>query len=247
MLDEIEEDYYEEEDRCRGCRGRAEAESETVPCQFCRVEFATGRLRYRCTRCKNEWLIGTRGPLSSHRNAVCSHCRLNGIGSCAICEKAVTGSEARNTDGAVVCNKCLAAPESIWCPACSLSFPYHGYLKGVFHDDRPGLHAAALVTHYRHTHVRSHDRAWQSPRYAAKIPNYDYDENKAKTNNQAKRELIRAVATHVRNGSYPESAPIGARELVCAFGRLQELDEETIALIHATLEKFDQPGNSPGS
>jgi hypothetical protein len=241
----IEDYWYEEEpNQCRNCWNVCEERSEIVSCQFCHEEFATGRSLYRCIRCRNEWRLGPRKRFSSEKDAVCCKCQQSVVGNCAICGKAALGSQSRNFDGAVVCNDCLETPESIWCPECRVTFPYHGYLKGVFRDDRPGLHAAALVTHYRHDHVRSHDRAWQNPRYAAKIPNYDYDERKAQTNNNAKRQIIRAIAKHVSNGTYPETAPIGARELVRAFGRLQEADEKTEELIVETLNKLGQNSSS---
>lgn len=239
------DDYYDENDpsQCRLCLAFAEETSETIPCQFCNQEFATGGAYYHCT-CTNEWRIRSQDPLSSDRNPVCPGCRHLEIGSCANCGNAVTGIQARGFGDVVVCNECLQSPEAIWCPACEATIQYRGYLKGAFYDDRASLHAAALVTHYRHEHVRSHDRAWQNPGYAATIPNYNYRARKDETNNRAKRQLIRAIAKHIKEGSYPETAPIQALELVRAFGQLLDNDEETEQLINATLNKFDGASSS---
>jgi hypothetical protein len=141
------------------------------------------------------------------------------VGECDICRTATNGSDARRIDEMIVCNACFSKSEQIWCPACCRSFEQGGYLRCVFFDDRPGFHAAALVTHYRHEHVRSYDLAWQSRRYASKIPHYDYDSVKEQVNNRAKRQLIRAIARLLKKNEYPQSAPIGAMELIRAFDR----------------------------
>jgi hypothetical protein len=241
----MEEEYFgEEPNECCNCRKICEETPETVACQFCQQPFPTGRSLYRCKDCDHEWIVGSRKHLAGEKNAVCAACQTEIVGDCAVCGKSSSGSQSRDIDGAVVCNDCLKRPETIWCPACGRTFPYWGYLKGVFREDRPGLHAAALVTHYRHNHVKSHDRAWQDHRYRATIPGYDYDERKTETNNQAKRQLIKAITGRVDDGSYPEAARIGARELVGAFGRLQGVDEATEVLITATLKSLARPSRN---
>ncbi len=100
------------------------------------------------------------------------------------------------------------------------------------------FHAAALVTHYRHNHAQSYDRAWSNPRYAERIPGYDYHEHKREVNERAKRQLIRAITKHIKAGSYPDTAPIPAIDLIQAFGRLQYTDKKTEELIHGTLANF---------
>lgn len=231
-------DYGDEEDpgQCRNCRQYVEGKPETVSCQFCDAVIKTGSEFYRCEHCNNDWKIGPRQV--SKDKAVCATCRQIVVGNCAVCQQPTSGSEARSFDCDIVCCGCLNTPETIWCPVCQRTFSYRGYLKGVFRHDRPGLHAASLVTHYRHEHRKSYDRACGNPRYAATIPNYDYNDHKAEINNQAKRQIIRAIAKHVRNGSYPPSAPIEALELVRAFGCLQQNDDKTEKLIAQTLEKL---------
>lgn len=124
--------------------------------------------------------------------------------------------------------------EQVWCPGCKKVFSHDGYLRILFRDDRPAMHAAMLVTHYRHEHVTSHDRAWSNRRYARAIPGYDYDIYKMQVNNRAKRQLIRAIHKHVVAGTYPDAAAPW-QELVRAFGDLRDTDSMTEALIDKVL------------
>ncbi|MCA9238366.1 MAG: hypothetical protein KDA44_22995 [Planctomycetales bacterium] len=100
------------------------------------------------------------------------------------------------------------------------------------------MQAAALVTHYRHEHRLSYDRACSNPSYAAKIPNYDYETAKQTTNNQAKRQLLRAIRKLVATGTYPPNAPASAMDLVAGFGRLDWNEPKTDELIAATLAQL---------
>jgi hypothetical protein len=155
-----------------------------------------------------------------------------------MCGREATVSDARKLAKRVVCNECWQTPEVIWCPQCDKTFSYTGYLRGAFVGDRAGLHAAVLVTHYRHDHVRSHDRACRNPYYRNSIPNYDYDEYKLNVNNRAKRQLIRAIAKRDKQGNYPETAPIKPYEFIKAFGRLKETDKRTEELITSVMAKL---------
>ena len=169
------------------------------------------------------------------------NCAKREAGSCVMCENIVSIAEAQLIDSLIVCNACFGAKELIWCPKCGKSHPYSGYLRVAFRNDLPCLHAAALVTHYRHKHVQSHDRAWQNPYYANKIPGYDYEEYKATVNNRAKRQLIRAIAKRLQEANYPADAPIDALQLICAFKMLRENDEKTESLIDSVVAKFGEP------
>ena len=100
---------------------------------------------------------------------------------------------------------------------------------------RAAFRAAALVTHYRHEHRPSYDRSWSNRSYAAKIPNYNYDDTKYTVNNQAKRQLIRATNKLAEAGKFPEEAGIAAVDLVKGFQELQDNDENTNQLIAQVL------------
>lgn len=229
---------FEAENECRRCGIQVEGELETVCCQFCRVEFPSGRTEYSCDECGKDWTSGNRDHVLWDDAAVCAACATHKVGKCIICNTAVTPATVYKVENKLICNQCHDKKEAVWCPKCGNTFEYGGYLRIAFRDDRAGLHAAILVTHYRHDHVRSHDRAWQNPRYANKIPDYDYDDYKTQVNNRAKRQLIRSIAKHCKEHTYPTDSPIGAAELVRAFGRLKGNDEKTNELIEAVSVKL---------
>lgn len=224
---------------CHRCGMQVEGEPETVCCQFCRVEFPSGRTKYSCDECGKDWAGGNRDYVSWDGTAVCDTCAAQKqIGQCILCKTAVTPATVRKLENKIICKQCHNNKETVWCPKCGSTFEHGGYLRIAFRGDRAGLHAACLVTHYRHDHVHSHDRAWQNSRYANKIPDYDYDDYKAQVNNRAKRQLIRSIAKYCKEGTYPADSPIGAAELVRAFGRLKENDEKTNELIEAVSIKL---------
>jgi hypothetical protein len=238
--EELGYDYEADFDDCRRCRRKATGQAEIMPCQFCGKSFETGKWFYRCLSCNKEWQIGRRKNSFWGEKPVCSDCLQTTAGNCEICGNPTTVANSQKTYDLTFCTACLNVPVAIWCPTCSRNFPYKGYLKGAFHRDIAGLHAAALVTHYRHHHVRSHDAACQSQRYASKIPGYHYDEYKAKVNNQAMRQLIRAIKKHVKYGTYPVTAPVVAHELVEAFGILHQCDGPTQDLIEKVLAELGE-------
>ena len=221
---------------CRSCGMRAQKEAVKVSCQFCNIKFSSGKSQYSCDFCERDWLGGKSNSLTWKGNAVCEKCGTEEAGSCVICDKIVCLSNAHNFESETVCSDCFnKKQEIVWCPKCERSFPNKGFLNFIFRNDSAVLHAAALVTHYRHTHVKSYDRACRNPSYAAKIPHYNYVDYKAKVNNCAKRQIIRAIVKHVEKNSYPETAPISARGLILGFGVLKENDEATKRLIEKHL------------
>lgn len=232
-------DDYDDEDsenRCRRCRKIAEPHEEVLGCQFCGEPIPSGLVRYQCADCHHEWAV--RQGTSPGKQITCEECRGKVVGNCVACNEEVKGSGSRMVEENVVCNECYSQTEQIWCPVCENYFPYSGYLRFAFFGDRPGCHAAALVTHYRHEHRKSHDCAWQNPHYAAKIPGYDYEQHKWETNNQAKRQLIRSISRHLKKQTYPNTVPVPARDLIQAFERLEENDSKTDKLIKETMNKL---------
>tara|TARA_R110002096_G_scaffold383134_1_gene577035 strand:- start:52 stop:420 length:369 start_codon:yes stop_codon:yes gene_type:complete len=110
------------------------------------------------------------------------------------------------------------------------------HLAEVFGCNSAEYHAACLVTHYRHTHVVSHDRAWQNPHYANKIPDYNYEDYKEKVNNRAKRQLLRGLVKCEKGKTIPPS--VDAVRLAEAFRKLQFNDSQTHNVITQTLAKL---------
>lgn len=90
---------------------------------------------------------------------------------------------------------CLNEPlnnGTVFCPICGDYFPASDHLASVISD--PGtLWLANMVTHYRHTHIRSWKRCWDhysGNRYRSGWFG-DYDEEKQLVNERAKRQIIR--------------------------------------------------------
>ncbi len=78
------------------------------------------------------------------------------------------------------------------CPICHHHIERSTYLKDIFENDLPTLWVANLVTHYRHNHITSWNKCWgrSGGHYRHKWFG-DYDEEKAKVNERAKRQLLR--------------------------------------------------------
>lgn len=108
------------------------------------------------------------------------------------------------------------------CPICKLKIVKSDYLAGIFHNQPLTEYIANLITHYRHSHITSWNKMWgehgRSYRKAAKFGNYD--EEKAKVNERAKRQLIRSC--HIVFKS------IGITS--AHFTKLKNTDEETMTL-----------------
>lgn len=238
-------DDHEDEDICRRCGDTCTGEMENEVCDFCSGRVPSGRILYACTNCGREWIIG-RSTVRRGGTIVCERCQTKTVGECVACGIPTTGRDSRKVHDAIVCRTCFAEEEHVWCPKCESIFPYSGYLRFAFMGDRPGCHAAALVTHYRHEHVPSYDRAWRNPSYARKIPYYDQESMREEVNNRAKRQLIRAIRKHVANETYPHTAPVDAMELIEAFARLQANDDKTSELICQTLTRLEQSASLDG-
>lgn len=118
------------------------------------------------------------------------------------------------------------------CPICDREVRRSDYLRGVFRDDEWAEFAACCVTHYRHDHINYYDSTLHSTAYARKNRDYngDYDEFKARVNNRAKRQLLRAAARSRRWGGVWST-----RSLAAGMAKLQHNDAETIALIEKIL------------
>lgn len=109
--------------------------------------------------------------------------------------------------------------KTMYCPICNKEIIQSDYLEGIFNDDYPTLWIANLVTHYRHYHITSWNKCWDKygNRYRGSWFG-DYDEEKAKVNERAKRQLIRK--------SYQSLNANGVT--VETFLKLQNTTEETI-------------------
>lgn len=214
---------------CRDCGRVAECSSEELQCVFCSREYATARFEYHCTHCGNAWIIGR--TRENPNKPVCSVCRAETIGKCDICDKPTRGNNAEKIDELIVCGDCFRLKESIWCPLCQDHFSWAGYLRIIFLNDPAGFHAAALVTHSRHEHSNSCGRP------------HEWSE----TNNRVMRTLVSAIERRVRESSYPATESIEPRQLINAFERLKDSDENTAELISSVLSRMECTNSSPDS
>lgn len=92
----------------------------------------------------------------------------------------------------------------VFCPLCNKWFVGSLYLSTVFIDER-NLWLANMVTHYRHTHIKSWDKMWG--RYggyyqqAAHYYDEDYEDRKSEINERAKRQIARKAVEFLRDNN----------------------------------------------
>ncbi|MBN8838448.1 MAG: hypothetical protein J0I09_14390 [Sphingobacteriia bacterium] len=85
-----------------------------------------------------------------------------------------------------------ARRERMDCPLCKSEIEQSDFLETVFLNDKPTLYFANLITHYRHNHISSWNKCSGRNGYNYRGTWFgDYDEEKAKVNERAKRQLIR--------------------------------------------------------
>ena len=78
------------------------------------------------------------------------------------------------------------------CPICNQLILQSNYLEEIFREDKKILWLANLVTHYRHHHITSWDKCWETNGHRYKAHWFtDYDSEKEKVNERAKRQIIR--------------------------------------------------------
>ncbi len=124
--------------------------------------------------------------------------------------------------------------EKFICPICKDVITRSEYLAGVFSDEPKLEYIANLVTHYRHAHISSWNRMWghygRSYRSAAKFG--DYEAEKKKVNERAKRQLIRSC--------YPIFVLLDITAEM--FTRLENTDRYTLQIANEFLNgKVDLP------
>lgn len=114
------------------------------------------------------------------------------------------------------------------CPICSRKVEQSDYLNQIFKDEPEVNYLAHMVTHYRHNHIDSWNKCWgrHGSRYRSNWFG-DYDEEKKKVNERAKRQIIRKGKDILnRLGILPEH-----------FGRLQNTEVKTLELARKNLFK----------
>ena len=111
---------------------------------------------------------------------------------------------------------------TVYCPICEYRFEGSDYLKTVFNDDRE-LWLANMVMHYRHEHITSWNKNWGRYGWYYRNASHfgDYDEEKAKVNEKAKRQIARKCKNYIVK--YNVNAEV--------FNKLQNTTEETLTVV----------------
>lgn len=87
----------------------------------------------------------------------------------------------------------------VFCPICSKYFPQSEHLKKVIGNQNT-LWVANMVTHYRHSHIRSWNRCWDdySGRHYRSGWFSDYETEKEIVNERAKRQIMRKCLKYLK-------------------------------------------------
>lgn len=112
------------------------------------------------------------------------------------------------------------------CPICERKAEQSDYLNQIFNDEPEVNYLAHLVTHYRHNHIESWNKCWgrHGGRYRSNWFG-DYDDEKKKVNERAKRQIIRKGKNVLNQlGITPEH-----------FERLQNTEEKTMEIARKSL------------
>jgi hypothetical protein len=204
---------------CYACGGAGEVTVATGACESCSRKVIDDRAMAWCDDCMRDWEVRV-DVVPENRGLVIDD-----------------GASER-----FFCYECSVAPE-VWCPKCGKDSPDakpdacmadgSSYLWVILGETPYLYHAACLVTHYRHHHIRSWDRMHSNRRYQSAIPNCDYDKKKVEVNNRAKRQLLRALISLHKSRSVPST--IEVPQLILGFSELQENDQNTDDLIKKLL------------
>lgn len=116
----------------------------------------------------------------------------------------------------------------VYCPLCKEHFVGSEYLQTVFTDERT-LWLANMVMHYRHYHISSWNKMWGYHGYYYQRAAHfgDYDEEKKKVNERAKRQIARKCADYL----------IKHNVTVDIFKELQNTEEKTIEVVEKIWKK----------
>ena len=81
--------------------------------------------------------------------------------------------------------------KTFYCPICGAYFADSDHLRKAIPDEKVRW-LANMVTHYRHVHINHWNRCWGGAgRFYRKGWFEDYEQEKQKVNNSAKRQIIR--------------------------------------------------------
>ncbi len=113
--------------------------------------------------------------------------------------------------------------QTCYCPICDRRFPTSEYLGKVFKDDEKTMWLANMVMHYPHNHITSWNKYWGYRGWAYRNAAHfgDYDEEKAKVNERAKRQIARKCTKYIIDNDINYDV----------FNKLQGTTEETLKVV----------------
>ena len=119
--------------------------------------------------------------------------------------------------------------DTFYCPICQKRHDMSSYLEKTFRKDKKAMWLANMVMHYRHEHITWWNKCWTygGYRYRKAAHFKDYNEEKSKVNEQAKRQIARKCK------SYLKEYDIGLN----AFKALQGTTQKTIETVNKVLLK----------
>lgn len=114
-----------------------------------------------------------------------------------------------------------------YCPICEQYFCESSFLKSVFTDEKVRW-LANQITHYRHGHISSWNKCWGYNGHHYRSGWFgDYEEEKHKVNERAKRQIIRKA------GSYLLFHGINRSH----FEQLKNTEDKTLSLAQKKLDE----------
>lgn len=165
----------------------------------------------------------------------CMNCRLGKTGltiMCYACKNSLTNTIKNEYGDFWECqckqNMCTCDYTLFYCPICNREYKESNYLAEAITDIKVRW-LANMITHYRHDHITSWNKCW-----AEYGNNYrrgwfgDYEEEKKKVNERAKRQIIRKCF------AYLSEHGINADH----FQILQNTTPETLELINNKIQKI---------
>lgn len=151
-------------------------------CSSC-IDGVVGKLKRSCYACQNG-LVGTINDYDKRNNPFFQGDFEEDVWECR-CSYYTCSCEESN--------------ESFFCPVCNDYFKGSNHLLEVFGDNKKSLWIANMVTHHRHSHITSWNKRWDGTYKGSSYKLYNnYDEEKSKVNEQAKRQIIAKCAEYLK-------------------------------------------------
>lgn len=92
-----------------------------------------------------------------------------------------------------------------YCPMCNQYFNTSAFINSLFENDDKARWLSNMVMHHRHDHITSWNSNWSKNGFARNYLNVDYNKEKHKVNERAKRQIVRKCRDYmIQHGFYAE-------------------------------------------